>query len=69
MHNNVALVRGGKNYFDLLEHIIHTTKHILHRKYIFLMKMKRANALFKAAKRGVEIFIVLDGFYFKKQHG
>ncbi|HEX5153395.1 MAG TPA: phospholipase D-like domain-containing protein [Parafilimonas sp.] len=66
IHNQAALVRGGKRYFDLLEHIINQAHTIIHlQMYIFNEDETGdhiINALLKAAKRGVEIFIVLDGY-------
>ena len=66
LHNKVELVRGGKNYFDLLEHIINHAHTIIHLQvYIFNEDEtgnRIINALLKAAERGVEIFIVLDGY-------
>ena len=66
MHNKVVLVRGGEKYFDLLERIINQAHTIIHlQMYIFHEDetgRSIINALLKAAKRGVEIFIVLDGY-------
>lgn len=66
MHNKTALVRGGKKYFDLLEHIINRTHTTLHlQMYIFNEDetgSRIINALLKAAARGVQVFIVLDGY-------
>jgi len=66
MHNKVVLVRGGEKYFDLLERIINQAHTIIHlQMYIFHEDETGRciiNALLKAAKRGVEIFIVLDGY-------
>lgn len=66
MHNKTALVRGGKKYFDLLEHIINRTHTTLHlQMYIFNEDetgSRIINALLKAAGRGVQVFIVLDGY-------
>jgi cardiolipin synthase len=66
MHNKVVLVRGGKKYFDLLERIISEAHTLIHvQMYIFQEDetgRRIINALLKAAKRGVEIFIVVDGY-------
>jgi cardiolipin synthase len=66
IHNKVELVRGGKRYFDLLEHIIDQAHTIIHlQAYIFNEDEtgnRVINALLKAAKRGVEIFVVVDGY-------
>lgn len=65
-HNTVELVRGGKKYFDLLEHIINEARTIIHLQVYIFNEDKTGtriiNALLKAAGRGVEIFIVLDGY-------
>jgi cardiolipin synthase len=59
-------VRGGKKYFDVLEQIINHAHTIIHLQvYIFNddeTGNRIINALLKAAKRGVQIFIVLDGY-------
>lgn len=66
MHNKIALVRGGEKYFDLLERIINQAHTIIHlQMYIFNEDetgRRIIDALLKAAKRGVEIFVVLDGY-------
>lgn len=66
IHNKVKLVRGGKKYFDLLENIINRAHTIIHlQMYIFNEDetgYRIIDALLKAAERGVEIFIVLDGY-------
>jgi cardiolipin synthase len=66
IHNKVELVRGGKKYFDVLEHIINRAHTILHlQMYIFNddeTGSRIINVLLKAAERGVQIFIVLDGY-------
>jgi len=66
MHNQVALIRGGEKYFDLLERIINQSHTIIHlQMYIFnedKTGRRIIHALLEAAKRGVEIFIVLDGY-------
>ena len=57
MHNKVALVHGGKKYFDLLEHIISQAHTIIHLQvYIFNDDETGdliINALLRAAERGV----------------
>lgn len=66
-HNNVIrLVRGGKDYFDSLEHLIDNAKTTLHfQTYIFDADetgTRIANALLKAASRNVSIKLLLDGY-------
>ena len=66
MHNRVTLVRGGKDYFDLLERIINQARTIIHFQMYIFNEDETGNriitALMNAAKRGVKIFIVLDGY-------
>ena len=60
--NKVELVRGGKKYFDVLEHIINRAHTILHLQMYIFNDDETGNriiqALLKAAKKGVQIFIV-----------
>lgn len=62
----VRLVRGGKDYFDTLEHLIKNAKISLHfQTYIFDTDEtgnRIANALLKAASRKVSIKLLLDGY-------
>jgi cardiolipin synthase len=66
LQNKVKLVRGGKEYFDVLEGLInnaHTTIHL--QTYIFNEDKtgnRLINSLLKAARRGVQVYIVLDGY-------
>ena len=66
IHNKVALVRGGKRYFDLLEHIINQAHTVIHLQMYIFNEDKTGgriiDALLKAAERGIEIFVVLDGY-------
>ena len=65
-YNKVELVRGGKNYFELLERIINHARNTIHfQTYIFNEDEtgnEIATALINAAKRGVKIFMVIDGY-------
>ncbi|MEP7170128.1 MAG: phospholipase D-like domain-containing protein [Bacteroidota bacterium] len=64
--NKVKLVRGGKDYFDLLEQLINLAEKTIHfQTYIFETDKTGKiifDALFKAAKRNVKIFLLLDGY-------
>lgn len=66
MHNNVKLVRGGKEYFDLLEDLITNARTSVHlQTYIFnedYTGNRIVDSLIDAAGRGVQVFIVLDGY-------
>lgn len=65
-HNKVRLVRGGRDYFDTLIQLIdETTTSINFQTYIFDDDETGKNvkdALIRAAKRNVKIFLLLDGY-------
>lgn len=69
-HNKVKLIRGGKSYFDLLEQLITNAQYIIHLHcYIYEEDetgIQIANALIAAAKRNVQVFLVVDGYASKK---
>jgi cardiolipin synthase len=64
--NKVALIRGGKKYFELLENIINQAKFIIHLQVYIFNEDETGNliinALLRAAGRGVKIFILVDGY-------
>lgn len=65
-NNNAKLIRGGGVYFDTLVSLIHAAKHTIHlQTYIFdeddTGRMV-AHALMDAARRGVKVYIVVDGY-------
>ncbi|MBL7761389.1 MAG: phospholipase [Sediminibacterium sp.] len=64
--NKVTLVRGGKDYFDLVLKMINQATHTIHlQTYIYdddeTGKMVGA-ALIAAAKRNVSVFLMVDGY-------
>ena len=65
-YNEVKLVRGGKSYFDLLEDLINKAIHLIFfQTYIFdegATGTRLAAALSRAARRGVKVYILLDGY-------
>lgn len=65
-NNTVCLVRSGLEYFDRLEEIILSAKDRIHLQvYIFeddQTGKQVAKALVAAAKRGVKVFLVADGY-------
>jgi cardiolipin synthase len=65
-YNNVKLIRGGKNYFDLLRQVINQARDSIHlQMYIFNddeTGNQIAAALMDAAKRGVKVYMVIDGY-------
>lgn len=62
----VRLVRAGHEYFDLLDKLIHEAKATIHlQTYIFEQDetgKRVTNALIKAAKRGVQVYLIVDGY-------
>lgn len=65
-HNTIRLVRGGLQYFDLLEELIDRAKESIHLQvYIYdddETGSRITHALIRAARRGVKIFMLLDGY-------
>jgi cardiolipin synthase len=65
-HNDVKLIEGGRAYFDLVEKIIRGAKHSIHfQVYIFdedETGTRVAHALKEAALRGVNVFLLVDGY-------
>jgi cardiolipin synthase A/B len=66
MCNKIKLVHGGKEFFTLLEELIEQARHCIHfQTYILAddpVGNKIAEALVNAAKRKVEIWLMVDGF-------
>jgi cardiolipin synthase len=65
-NNAVRLVKGGHEYFDLLENMIDAATQVIHfQTYIFLgdqTGMRVADALKRAAERGVKVYLLLDAY-------
>jgi len=65
-NNGVKLVRGGKEYFDLLLKLIEEAKDTIHLQvYIYdddETGTRIANALKEAAKRKVKVYLMVDGY-------
>jgi len=65
-HNKVKLVHGGHDYFSLLEERIEKARTTIHlQTYIYEddeTGKRVAEALKRAAQRGVKVFILLDGY-------
>jgi cardiolipin synthase len=65
-HNQVQLVRGGHDYFDRLFQLVEEARYSIHLQiYIFEddeTGVAVADALMKAAKRGVQVYLLLDGY-------
>jgi cardiolipin synthase A/B len=66
MYNQVQLLRGGKDYFEALHTLITNAQHSLHLQvYIFdedETGVAVAEQLKAAAKRGVQVFVLVDGY-------
>src|ERR1019366_671692 len=66
IHNKVQIVRGGADYFRLIEEIADHAKYSLHlQTYIFdedETGKRIAEALVRAAKRNVLVYVLLDGY-------
>jgi cardiolipin synthase len=64
--NRVELVPGGKGYFDLLLRLIGKARETIHlQTYIFdddSTGVTVASALKSAAKRGVQVYLMVDGY-------
>ncbi len=65
-HNQVELIRGGREYFDRLEQLIDGAQQTIHlQTYIFIgdeTGQRVAAALGRAAARGVAVYLLLDGY-------
>lgn len=65
-HNKVKIVRGGADYFRCIEEIADKAKYSLHlQTYIFdedETGTMVADALIRAAKRKVHVYMLLDGY-------
>lgn len=64
--NAVQLIKGGAEYFSLLEKLIDEAKHSIHLQvYIFDENetgQRIADALTRAAERGVKVYFIVDGY-------
>jgi len=65
-HNTVRLVHGGRDYFTTIVRLIDDARTIIHlQTYIFDADVTGrivSDALLRAAGRGVQLFILLDGY-------
>jgi cardiolipin synthase A/B len=64
--NRIQLLRNGAEYFPALEAaILHAKREIYLQTYIYqedVIGIKIGNSLMQAAKRGVSVYVLLDGF-------
>lgn len=69
-HNKVKLVRGGREYFSALTKLINFAQHSIHLQvYIYEddeTGQLVAAALMEAAKRGVMVYLMTDGYASKE---
>lgn len=65
-YNQVQLVRGGRDFFAILFKLLEEAEHSIHLQiYIFdndETGTQVADALMKAAQRGVNVYLLLDGY-------
>lgn len=66
VHNTIRLVKGGTDYFQLLESLIQGAKHCIYiRVYIWTddeTGTAIADKLIEATKRKVDVFVIVDGY-------
>lgn len=66
LHNSVEWIQSGRQYFNRLMELIDTAKHEIHiQTYIFDSDNTGnliANGLISAAKRNVQVFLLVDAF-------
>lgn len=69
-HNSVKLVRGGRDYFSTLTRLISQSQHSVHLQvYIYAddeTGQMVAATLMEAAKRGVNVYLLCDGYASKE---
>jgi cardiolipin synthase len=65
-HNRVQLIRGGTEYFRLLEKVIQEAKDTIHLQVYILAEDETgrmiSGALMEAARRGVKVYLMADGY-------
>lgn len=70
LHSDVKMVRGGKEYFSQIQNIASIAQQTLHlQTYIFdedETGQEVAQALLAAAQRGVNVYVMVDGYASQK---
>lgn len=65
-HNKIRLIRGGHQYFDMLEEMINNAKlHVYFQTYIYdddTTGRRITDALKTAAQRGVKVYLLTDAY-------
>lgn len=68
--NRVRIIRGGKEYFELLINLIGEARHVIHLQYYIFLEDQTGTmvteALKKAAERGVLVYMHIDAYASKK---
>lgn len=68
--NQVTLIRGGRPYFDQLVVLINSAKHSIHLQMYIFEEDETGQAILEAleaaAKRGVAVFLLVDGYASQK---
>jgi cardiolipin synthase len=71
-HNKIKLVRAGKEYFEILKEMVNNAKETIHLQTYILSDDKTGNevtgALIAAAKRGVKVYVMADGYASQSLH-
>ncbi|OQP38715.1 phospholipase [Niastella yeongjuensis] len=69
-YNQVKLVRGGREYFSVLTRLIEMAQHSIHLQVYIYEDDETGrlvgNALMAAAKRGVSVYLLADGYASKE---
>ncbi|MBX2904418.1 MAG: phospholipase [Taibaiella sp.] len=70
LHNDVSILRGGSDYFNAIDEIAARATYSLHlQTYIFDADetgQRVADALMNAARRGVMVYLLVDGYASQK---
>lgn len=65
-HNDIRLIKGGAEYFALLERIIGEASHLIYLQFYILDEdetgQRIVDALMSAAQRNVKIYVLVDGY-------
>src|SRR4029450_9926251 len=65
-NNKVELVRGGKDFFQLIQQLIDRAEACIHLQFYIFEEDEKGrlvmDRLILASKRRVQVFVVLDGY-------
>jgi cardiolipin synthase len=66
LNNRIELIRGGAPYFDLLENVIDNAQESIHFQFYIYEDdetgKRIGDALVRATQRGVNVYVLLDGY-------